>query len=37
MKLLEFINDMYNVDSTKNMTRQKLGTSFTKFNITGFE
>ena len=37
MKLLEFIKDTYKVDSIKNMTRQERGTSFTKFNITGFE
>ena len=37
MKLLRFINDTYKVDSMKNITRQKQGTSFTKFNITGFE
>ena len=37
MKLLGFINDTYKVDSIKNMTRQKRGTSSTKFNNTGFE
>ena len=37
MKLLVFINDTYKVDSIKNMTRQKGGTSSTKFNNTGFE
>ena len=37
MKLLGFIKDTYKVDSIKNMTRQERGTSFTKFNITGFE
>ena len=37
MKLLRFANDTYKVDSMKNITRQKQGTSFTKFNITGFE
>ena len=36
MKLLGFINDTYKVDSIKNMTRKKRGTSSTKFNITGF-
>ena len=37
MKLLGFIKDTYKVDSIKNMTKQERGTSFTKFNITGFE
>ena len=37
MKLLGFINDMYQVDSIKNMTRQKRFTVSTKFNITGSE
>ena len=37
MKLLVFINDTYKVDSIKNMTRQKGGTSSTKFNNTDFE
>ena len=37
MKLLVFINDTYKVDSIKNMTRQKGGTSSTKFNNTGSE
>ena len=37
MKLLGFINDTYKVDSIENMTRQKRGTSSTKFNNTGFE
>ena len=37
VKLLVFINDTYNVDSIKIMARQERGTSFTKFNITGFE
>ena len=34
MKLLGFINHTYKVDSIKNMTRQKRGTSSL---ITGFE
>ena len=37
MKLLGFINNTYKLDSIKNMTKQKRGTSSTKFNITGFE
>ena len=37
MKLLGFFIDTYKLDSIKNMTRQKRGTSLTKFNITGFE
>ena len=37
MKLLGFINDMYKIDSIKNMTRQRRYTSLTKFSITGFE
>ena len=37
MKLLEFVNDTYKVDFIKNMTKQKRGTSFTNFHITGFE
>ena len=37
MKLLGFINDTYKVDSIKNLTRQKRGTSSTKFNNTDFE
>ena len=37
MKLLGLINDTYKVDFIKNMTKQKQGTSFTNFNITGFE
>ena len=37
MKLLGFINDMYQIDSIKNMTRQKRFTVSTKFNITGSE
>ena len=37
MKLLGVINGSYKVDSVKNMTRQKRGTSSTKFNIKGFE
>ena len=32
-----FINDTKKVDSIKNMTRQKPGTFFTKFNNTGAE
>ena len=37
MKLLGFINDTYKVGSIENMTRQKRGTSSTKFSNTGFE
>ena len=37
MKLLGFINDMYKVDSIKNMRRQERGTSSTEFSIPGFE
>ena len=37
MKLLEFIKYTYKIDSIKNMTRQKRGTSCNKFDITGFE
>ena len=36
MKLLGFINETYKVDSIKNMTRQKQGTSSTNFNITEY-
>ena len=36
MKLSGFINDTYKVDSIKNMTRKKRGTSSTKFNIICF-
>ena len=37
MKLLGFINGTYKIDFIKNMTKQKRGTTSTKFNITGFE
>ena len=37
MKLLGFIKYTYKIDSIKNMTRQKRGTSCNKFDITGFE
>ena len=37
LKLLRFINGTYKVKSIKNMPKQKLGTSSTKFNITAFE
>ena len=37
MELLRFINDTRKVDNIKNMTREKRGTSSTKFDITGFE
>ena len=37
IKLLGFINETYNLDSIKNITRQERGTSSTNFKITGFE
>ena len=37
MKVLEFINGTYKVDSIKNMIRQKRSAPSTKFKITGFE
>ena len=37
LKLLGLTNDTYKVKSIKNMPKQKLVTTYTKFNITGFE